>query len=288
MHRLTRLLQLAVTRWALLALVIVAAAGLGLVSTGANAQDPTSTSDAGNALSETIPPCPPPGPYDGKAPSPDGKEPQCLDMSRVEPRADAPIIPPPSASGGSVLGARYHYIGTQTGYSSLNRGVSAGRQVTDAGLAHDDVVYDTMHVVRGANWLEVGWFEFGSDFGGGRGVFTCCPWQTHSEYAVSPGMTVYFRITQLSTGSATWIGQIFWNGQWRWIRTLNLGAGGADRTDVVVEIHTNDAVHPWLDDTWTNCAWVLWSTGIPTTTLHDAPYEIYYQSRYYQWYAYTT
>jgi len=290
MHRLTRLLQLAVTRWALLALVIVAAAGLGLVSTGANAQDPTSTSDAGSALSETIPPCPPPGPYDG----------------RLAPHPYQPGDPICSAEGTGVL--RRVPLSTEMTAATMQKnvyvwtsasglkGIMVWRTVSNPSLGSDDTQYHTMHAGgAGGKWIEIGWSKFGN---GTREIYVETNdhyWGYASQYPISTGQTIQVDLDGLP-GNNNWEAMLYWNGTWQQLKVINIGTVIALNENIFVESFTNDSNWPTLPQTWVqdaqlyrcapDCHWVRWDTTIPNSSTHgDDPYHIHFTNQYYKWYA---
>jgi hypothetical protein len=273
-----------------LALVIVAALGLGLVGAGANAQDETSTSADGAVLSETIPPCPPPEPFDGRlAPHPyQPGDPICS-------AEGTGVLRPAPLSGGITAGLMQKNVATWTTASGL-KGIMAWRTVSNPTLDANDTQYHTMHAGGTAGrWIEIGWGKWGD---GRREIYTETKdgfWTWGYKFPISTGQTIQVDLDGL-LGSNNWEAMLYWNGTWWRLTVANIGTVIALNENILVESFTSDSNWPSLPATWVTdaqlyrcapeCHWVRWNTSIPnTTTWGDDPYHIHFTNQYYYWYA---
>jgi hypothetical protein len=272
-------------------LVIVAAVGLGLAGAGVKAQDGVSAPDDANALSETIPPCPPPEPFDGRL-APHPYEPGDSICSAE----GTGVLRPPPLSGGIAAGPMQKNVAVATSASGL-KGIMVWRTVSNPTLDSNDTQYHTMHAGGTAGrWIEIGWGKWGN---GTREIFTAtnqAMWTWGYKYPISTGQTIQVDVDG-TPGSGNWQAMLYWNGTWQQLTVANIGTVIATDENVFVESFTYDSSWPSLPQTWVqdaqlyrcapDCHWVRWTRTIPNSSgWADAPYKISLTNPWYRWYAY--
>jgi len=292
MHAIGGVRRLVDVRWATLALVVLATVGLGLTGGGGvDADEGPSTPAQEDALSKPLPPCPPvPGPYDGRDPPHPYQpgDPICSAEGTGVFRADVRL-----SRDAGALALMQKNVGVWTWDPGL-AGLAVSRSVSNPSLGSDDTQYHTMHAGRSGKWIEIGWAKRGS---GTPELFVASHtgyWSYTSEYPISPGQTINVQIDNYPHNNS-WRAELWWNGTWRVLKTIDIGTIIAEDANVIAEMFTQDSNWPTLPTTWiydtqllqclTDCRWKKWDTSIGTTAWGDWPYHAHFTNYYYKWYA---
>lgn len=239
---------------------------------------------------------PPPGPFDPNNP----------------PR-ECPGVPNVKDGGPSGRGPRgypsphpdNHWLGIQTNnvtpwamYGALN--------VANPQVDHSTTDYVAQRFLikscDATQWLEVGWAEVGwrSD---AQYIYTYNSknkqWKFYDQYPISSGARVWFQI--FDAGGGLWAADIWWNGGWWRLETVNPGSGMGCAGELYSEIHTlssgkhfpfpnikfGDATTGGIQIHPRNDRWRTWDTSIATTeNTSDGTgyYHTHFNKKYYDFY----
>jgi hypothetical protein len=241
---------------------------------------PTTTADA--------PPAPPSGPGACRAQAaartagPDGRRP-----------ADRRPVP---TSG-------YHHLGGQTSnYGSV--GIFGALNVVNPSLVHGTWDFLANRVMAkscdSTRWLELGWAEVGwrNDAQYIYSFNTVLnQWQFFDQYPIGPGSRIY--VTVLHVGNGQWEAQLWWNGMWNTLVSVNPGPGIGCGNEQYVEVYTagtgrhfpfptitvGDGGTGGMNIADSNAVWHTWDASIPTFETNNLEnyYLVTWLARYFSW-----
>ncbi|HEX7169037.1 MAG TPA: PKD domain-containing protein [Acidimicrobiales bacterium] len=222
-------------------------------------------------------------------------------------RADAArLFAKPRGGGARALPAPnpgYNWLGGQTNnYGSV--GIYGALNVVDPASPHTSTDFLAHRIMvkscDSSRWLEIGWAEVGWR-ANAQYIYSfntvTNTWMFFDQYPIASGSRIWVALVHV--GNNVWEAQLFWNGAWQTLVSVNPGSGIGCGNEQYVEpykpttnfnfptITTGDGTSGGMKIARpSDAAWLTWNTSIPTlenNASSDGYYNTTWNTKYYAW-----